>query len=232
MKSGYFIFLFFAFVVDVSFGLDINVNMGTILKGYFEGPDAKCTIYFNMEFPDNLYVNNSNESIKRLKVICDDWEDYAEYYENEEEPDIMTKYPFFVAGKLVLENQDETGSGMALKIIDMILEYDDYSERGLDFQNMRNCVFDEFLVEGELFYVTRPFGGFYMKIYGKLVAIHVNDYLLNNFKEIFERDISANIKGDFIVRRIGSGHGTFYDEDDDWTFTLGYGLYVIVNYRD
>jgi hypothetical protein len=206
--------------------------MGTILKGYFEVTDSKYNIYFNVELPNNLHINDSNEPIKRLKVICNDWEDYAECYANEEELNIMTKYPFFVIGKLVLEDPDEIEAGIALKIIDMVLEYNDYIERSFDFQNMHDYIFDEFLVEGELFYVTRPFDGFYMKIYGKLVKIHTNEYILKNFKEIFERDLSANIRGDFVLRWMGRGSGTFYDEDNDLKFTLLYGLYRIMNYRN
>jgi hypothetical protein len=236
----FIIFWILILFTDLLFALDINLNTGIILKGHFEvNLDSKDDIYFIVDIPQNLniYINYSKTPIKRFKIIYDDWDNYIEYYGFEELIDSMVNYPSFVSGNFVLRNPNDIGSEILLNIIDIIFEYDknDYRNRGLDFQNMYKYLYDDFLVEGELFYIRWGLLSgrhIYMEIYGKVVAITIDQYIIDNFIEIFEKNPSAKIKKEFTLQWRGSGTGTLYDEENDWSYITDFGLYIIKDYKN
>ncbi|QQO10896.1 hypothetical protein [Breznakiella homolactica] len=202
-------FILFIFFLEASFALNVNLDSGIILKGYFKDINAENNIHFTIEYPECLYINNSDESLKTFKIICNDWDKYIKYYKQEERIESILEYPFFVAGKFVLEDPENHKSEIKLEIFTMVLEYyeTDVPEYGLDFLNIFEYVYYDFLTEGELFYIEKPYPGFYMEIYGKFIGIEANQFLEKNLVKVFENDLAATINGNFTIQWRGNGNG-------------------------
>jgi hypothetical protein len=230
MKTKCFILLFFFFFIGITSALEININSGIILKGYFEKIGSNDDIYITVEYPVELYIKDLEETSRSFKVISDEFVDNYKINKINEEANSTERHSFFIIGVFELESDDYEAE-VVFKIFDMIEDDNEYINEGLDFENMYNGVFNYFLAEGELFYAARPFQSLYMKIYNKIIYISINQYVVDNFKSIFEKNVSAKVKGIFTLQWMGRGSGALYDEDNDWSYRTNYGVYAIKNYE-